>query len=85
MFNALELVVNIDGKDRTGENFDTEAKRLVPANIGVKEWREFYNRIKHVHRDSGDIQAYEKGEEHLSDYLKCSRSCVQELLLSKLK
>jgi hypothetical protein len=86
MFNALEFVVNIDGKDRKGNDFDSEAKRLDPANcIDVQRWREFYNRIKHVHRNSSDIQAYEKGAQHLSDYLKSSRNCVQELLLSNLK
>jgi hypothetical protein len=86
MFNALELLVNIDGKERREKDFDTEAMRLDPKNCtDIEKWRRFYNRIKHVQRNSNDIQAYGKGEEHLSDYLKCSRRCVQELLLSNLK
>jgi hypothetical protein len=32
MFNALELLVNIDGKDRKQDVFDAEAKRLDPTN-----------------------------------------------------
>ena len=58
MFNALELLVNIDGKDRMGKDFDTEAMRLDPKNC-TEKWRNFYNRIKHILRDSTDIRIYE--------------------------
>jgi hypothetical protein len=85
IFNALELVTNIDGNNRKGSDFDNEAKRLDATNcMDVKKWREFYNRIKHVQRNSSDIRIYEKGENDLSQELLCSRKCVQELLLSKL-
>jgi hypothetical protein len=74
MFNALELLVNIDGKDRKGKDFDTEAMRLDPKNCTeIEKWRNFYNRIKRVLRDSTDIRTYEKGEIDLRDELECSR------------
>ena len=82
---VVELVVNIDGKDRNKDVFDAEAKRLDPKNcVDVKKWRDFYNRTKHVHRNSTHIKVYEKGEKDLSDYLKYCRRCVQKILLSKL-
>lgn len=85
MFNALEIVVNIDGKDRKKDDFDTEAKRLDPINCkDVEKWRNFYNRTKHVQRNSTDIKVYEEGEKALSDFLKYCRRCVQKILLSKL-
>ncbi|MFL6413738.1 MAG: hypothetical protein ACJ71K_21160 [Nitrososphaeraceae archaeon] len=63
MFNALELLVNIDGKDRKQEVFDAEAKRLDPTNCkNGEKWRNFYNRTKHVQRHSTDIKVYEEGK-----------------------
>ncbi len=77
MFNALELLVNIDGKDRMGKDFDTEAMRLDPKNCTeIEKWGNFYNRIKHILRDSTDIRIYE-GEKDLRDELVCSRRSVQ--------
>jgi hypothetical protein len=85
IFNALELVTNIDGINRTKSDFDNEAIRLGPTNCSdVEKWRNFYNRIKHVQRNSGDIRMYEEGEKGVTQELLCSRKCVQELLLSKL-
>jgi hypothetical protein len=85
LFNTLELVVNIDGKNRKGPDFDAEAISLDPKNgVDVKKWREFYNRIKHAQRDRDDITAYEKGEEDLPRELEYSRGAVQKILLSKL-
>ena len=85
MFNALEKLVNIDGKDITGEDFDTEAMKLDPKNCTqVKKWRNFYTRIKHVQRNPNDIRTYEQGEKDLRDELECSRRAVQGILLSKL-
>jgi hypothetical protein len=58
---------------------------LDPKNCTkVEKWRNFYNRIKHVLRDSTDIRTYEKGEIDLRDELECSRRSVQGILLSKL-
>ena len=85
MFNALELVVNIDGKERMKDVFDAEAKRLDPINSkDVEKWRNFYNRIKHVQRHSNDIKVYEEGEKDLSDELESCRKCARGILLSKL-
>ncbi len=85
MFNALEILVNIDGKDRKGQNFDSEVIRLDPRNcVDVEKWRDFYNRIKHAHKDPSDIAVYEKGEKDLNKELEYSRRAVQGILLSKL-
>jgi hypothetical protein len=85
MFNALELLVNIDGKERGEKDFDTEAVRLDPKNCtDIEKWRRFYNRIKHVQRNFTDIRIYEEGEKDLSKELEYSRRSVQQILLSKL-
>jgi hypothetical protein len=85
MFNALELLVNIDGKERREKDFDAEAMRLDPKNCtDVEKWRSFYSRIKHVQRNFTDIRIYEEGEKDLSKELEYNRRSVQQILLSKL-
>lgn len=85
LFNALELVVNMDGEDRSGPDFDTEAKILDPTNCNdVQKWRNFYARIKHVQQNSAHIKAYEEGEKDLANKMEYSRRAVQKILLSKL-
>jgi hypothetical protein len=86
LFTALEKVTNIDGKDRSGDDFDKQVSLLYAVNSEVvKEWRHFYNRIKHAQKNSEDINTYDKGEKTLSDKLSSIRWCVQYCLLSKLK
>ena len=85
IYNALELVTNIDGNDRKGTDFDMEVKRLDATNcMDIVKWRNFYNRTKHVQRNSSDIKVYEEGEKDLAQELLSSRKCAQKLLLSKL-
>ena len=60
-----------------GKVFDTEAMRLDPKNCTeIEKWRNFYNRIKHILRDSTDIRIYE-GKKDLRDELVCSGRSVQ--------
>jgi hypothetical protein len=55
-FNSLELVTNMAGTDLRGEHFDNEVQTMSSVSKSDAEnWRLFYNRTKHVQKDSDDI------------------------------
>jgi hypothetical protein len=85
IYNALELVTNVNGENREKEKFDNEVCRLsgVSTDI-VRAWRGFYNRTKHVQRNSSDMSTYSSGNKELTNYLSEIRKCTQSILLSKL-
>lgn len=84
-FNSLELVINMTGTNLTGESFDDEVQRISSVDKSDPEnWRKFYNRTKHVQKDFADIDTYYKGVDTLTDKLLAIRTCLNELLLSKL-
>ncbi len=87
LFTSLEKVTNINGTQREKDDFDIEVGRLY-AGIHTSEaqdWRSFYNRIKHIQRNSKDINTYYKGQQTLPQKLPAIRNCVRSILLSKLK
>jgi hypothetical protein len=87
LFNALELVTNMDGDDRKGHNFDKKANILSkldltnqtkPTNIRV--WRLFYTMLKHALRKlskAEDKRKYYKGMEkyYLEDFYPFESMC----------
>jgi hypothetical protein len=86
IFNSLELVVNMSGgPGLTYSDFDISVARISSATrIQAQEWREFYNRLKHVQKNSRDVQMYYQGTETFSDKLRYIRPTVNEILLSNL-
>jgi hypothetical protein len=86
LFTALELGVNVDGKEREDVVFDKEAGNSCALDPKiVKVWRHFYNRTKHPHRVSKDIDTYYDAEKTLGEQLLILRKCVKEILCSRLK
>lgn len=87
LFTALEKVTDIDGNQIIEDAFDKKVITLYAVNpTNVKDWRLFYNRIKHAQRrNSKDINKYYTGQEKLPETLPAIRKCVQNILLSKLK
>lgn len=82
--NALELIVNKDGKKREQDIFDSHVAKLSPVQqTYVQEWRELYNRTKHADRNDSDIETYKSGIKHLGrKYLIPIRKCYQNIVLS---
>ena len=77
LFTALELCVNIDGNEKTAPAFDDKANKLYGINlITVSNWREFYNRVKHVDRSQTDIDNRYKVENSLPQQLTALRNDV---------
>lgn len=84
-FNSLELVINMAGEDKTGDSFDNEVAKVSSASKEESmDWREFYNRIKHVQRNSNEINKYYEGIDSLTKKLQPIRTCLNYILLSKL-
>jgi hypothetical protein len=86
-FNSLDLVTNMVGTELKGKDFDREVERISSVSESdAKEWREFYNRTKHVQKDSDDIDKYYNGADTLTliSSLLAIRTCLNDLLISKL-
>jgi hypothetical protein len=84
-FNSLELVTNVAGTDLEGKDFDNEVQRISSVSkLDAKNWRGFYNRTKHVQKDSDDIDKYYDGVDILPNTLLAIRTSLNELLVSKL-
>jgi hypothetical protein len=86
-FNSLELATNMAGTDLKGKDFDNEVHRISSVSKSdAKNWREFYNRTKHVQEDSDDINRYYEGVDTLilTSRLLAIRTSLNKLLLSKL-
>lgn len=79
--------MNIDGKQREGDDFDKKVSSLYVRiqTSDVKDWRRLYNRIKHAQKNSEDINEYYSGQESLPEKLHAIRECVKHILLSKLR
>ena len=65
LFNALELSTN-SHQEYTSNEFDTivSENTTIPSDT-VKEWRIFYNRIKHVDESEEQYIAFVSGKESL--------------------
>jgi hypothetical protein len=86
-FNALELVINMAGTNLKGEDFDKEVEKISPISKSeAKNWRDFYNRTKHVQKDSDDINKYYYGMDTatLANTLLAIRTSLNDLLISKM-
>jgi hypothetical protein len=85
-YNSLEIVTNMAGTDLRGAASDKEVDRISSASESdAKDWREFYNRIKHAQKDSNEITKYYDGVDDytLANRLLVIRTCLNDLLLSK--
>lgn len=56
LYNALELIANVDGEDRTGKQLDVQIALITEATLADCEgWRKFYMRTKHISRSPEDL------------------------------
>jgi hypothetical protein len=84
LFQALEKVTNMDGIDRKGDTFDSEASKLSgEKSTDIECWRHLYNRLKHPSKSQKDVDLLYKSESFTTDLLDL-RKCVQTALLSKI-
>lgn len=85
-YNSLEVVTNMAGTDLRGEELDNEVQRISSISKSkAKNWRQFYTRIKHAQKNSGDIKKYYRGVNSLTlaKRLVDIRTGLNGLLLSK--
>lgn len=85
LYNVLELVTNIDGINRDGPRLDAHMTVVTcePENK-CEDWRNLYNRTKHIHRSTRDIATFLSGMEKLTDYIPVMRQASGKTLASLL-
>ncbi len=87
LFNALELVTNIDGDDdRKRDNFDKKVSKLSKLNPTNRVWRLFYIMLKHALRKlkkSEDKSIYYERIEkyYLEDFFIHSKVCAKNIIV----
>lgn len=75
LFNSLEYSINIDGKYRKDDEFDSFYESLVKVpNTKLADWRSLYNRCKHPQRNQADMNKYFNDIQNLADYILALRN-----------
>ena len=86
LYASLELATNSDANSRSDIHLDSEIANLSNIDAGTaQDWRQFYNRIKHVDRNSSDLSTLSQGTQNLNEYIREIRKTCQEVILSRLK
>lgn len=74
LYNVLELVTNIDGTNKVGDDLDAQMALVTGApKDKCGKWRDLYNRTKHINRNSGDVATFVSGLENLPQYIRIMR------------
>jgi len=85
LYNSLELVGDVNGVGLTDSVLDAEIASIGGIDASkAKEWRQFYNRTKHVDKNTTQITAFSDGTNNLKDYVKESRQAVQLAIRNRL-
>lgn len=92
IYNAVEFATNMNGrKEMSGNTLDAEVCSLTknaasnpPSQSRVKEWRCFYNRLKHSDENNSYTITYKQGIQHLPSWLPKIRSCAATILTERL-
>lgn len=85
LFNSLALATNADGNDREFIILDKEIHRIsgVPE-YEAKEWREFYNRTKHIDEKAEHVAKFSQGLQDLPKMLPPLRKASMQVILNQL-
>lgn len=85
LFNAIELSINWNGRNLIGNDFDSAVAAMAHVDQNdVREWREFYNRAKHVDTTPNHVDATVRGMEKLPSILLPVRSCASKIIFQIL-
>jgi|SRR5215217_1720909 len=85
LYNSFEYIINVRGTDLTGDKFDNQASHMTDIpSLTIKEWRKFYNRVKHIQRNSTDVKTYTEGNNNLAHWVLSLRNCTKELIRNEL-
>ena len=86
LYASLELATNSDTDSRLSTNLDSEIANLSGIDVTTaQDWRQFYNRIKHVDKNSSNLSTFSQGTQNLNEYIKEIRKTCQKVILSRLK
>ncbi len=81
-YNAHEIISNIDGRDRNGSDLDLQMATITGASqTDCKNWRDLYNRTKHIHRNLADVSTFVSGTDHVTSYNSVMRPAAGKELV----
>jgi len=85
LYNSLELVGDVNGLGLIDSALDAEIASISGVDASkAEEWRRFYNRIKHVDKNTNQLIAFSDGTNNLKDYVKESRVAAQLAIRNRL-
>ena len=62
LFNSLQQVVDVGGRDLTGTDFDNECNKLTGITLSeIEDMRRFFDRIKHIQKNSKQVSELQQG------------------------
>lgn len=85
LYNSLELATNSQ-KEETGDNFDKEVSNKTSiTEKQAYEWRQFYNRIKHMDKSHLESNKYIHGLENVLSMISPLRRCGRNMITHYLQ
>ena len=85
LYIALELAINADEKDRSGEMLDQESERITGTVCSkMKEWRNLNNRLKHSDINPTHKRQYQEGLPNLGKHIRELRAATQKAITYRL-
>lgn len=89
LFNCVELATNCDGTDRSSSRLDAEVASLASISsvnsAEVANWRQFYDRTKHLDSSPRKITDFVEGMGNLPNYLVPVREVANKILKLRLQ
>lgn len=85
LFTSLQDIVDVQGNDLTGQDFDIECSNLTGWSVSeIEMWRSFYDRIKHIQRNDNQVERFTKVSENILAMIPPLRKSTQQLLVTRL-
>ncbi|MEM3859875.1 MAG: hypothetical protein QW478_10815 [Candidatus Micrarchaeaceae archaeon] len=85
LYNSLEIITNIDGKDRMNDELDSYMSKITgTTKDDCSRWRNIYNRMKHIYRNNIDIEKYVSGIKKIPEDIINMRAILANKLIEIL-
>jgi len=85
LFNTIEFCTNWVGTSFSGTKFDEEASAITKVpQADILDWRDLYNRTKHVDQTPMHVSKFVVGIERISSIVRSVRKASQTAILNRL-
>ena len=78
LFNSLQQVVDVGGRDLTGTDFDNECNKLTGITLSeIEDMRRFFDRIKHIQKNSKQVSELQQGLDKFKQKIPCCENTLE--------